>query len=232
MKIKNSVLFLLIIFFIPFPGASQEMDDDSKSKWNKYLQIGAGVSRFYMHNNPEAVQYPTYEMSLRYSVERQLFKRTFLLTGFNYTEKFKRPSYYFITEWGHRATRESTALPHFDFAASDANRRALSIPLQVRWKFSDERLHLDVGGLFRSWLPYKRENLEPNWVLNGLLEAGLLIRVEKRMLNHIYLGAEAYSGLTAIDGSVVITGSNPSTPILPNIVNQYAQLTLSYKLGR
>ena len=224
-----TLLFLLTL--VQLPGISQEVEKKREKKWSKAMQLNTGVSRFYMHNNPEAVQYPTFDMNFRFSAERLLFKRTYLLTGFNYTEKFKRPSYYFLLPGGAPATREATALSHLDFAASGANRRAIAVPVQARFKFFDDKIHLDIGLLFRLWMPYKRENLEPHWVLNGKDEAGLLIAMQKRVGDRLYLGAEVYHGLSGIDFTVVLSSSTPS-PLFPSVINQHAQLTATYVIGK
>ena len=87
MKKSTQNLFLIFLLtLIQLPGKSQEVEKKQEKKWSKAMQLNAGASRFYMHNNPEAVQYPTFDMNLRFSAERLLFKRTYLLTGFNYTE--------------------------------------------------------------------------------------------------------------------------------------------------
>ena len=82
------------------------------------------------------------------------------------------------------------------------------------------------------WMPYKREvGVVGNWVLNAKQKAGLLIAMQKRVGDRLYLGAEVYHGLSGIDFTVVISSSAPS-PLFPSVLNQHAQLAASYVIGK
>lgn len=215
---------LLMLFLIPV----YSQGSGSLKKWDRSVTILGGASRFYLYNNPESVKYPSAEFGIRYTLEKPISTRLSILTGIDYTEKFKRDSYYFYLSTGAKVTKEPTVLPSLDHAASHRNQRAISFPIQARYTSRKGSGSINVGLLFRVWIPYVDNNAYSG-VLNGTREIGLLVGIQKRLISSLSIGVECYHGLTSITPSILF-GSSLSGSLLPSVINQNLKLSFTYHL--
>jgi hypothetical protein len=225
---KRKFLFFALISIIQFSVFGQETG--LFKGWEKSVELLGGVSRLHSYNTPDGVKYPSAELNLRFNATKKIKNRISFVTGLNYTEKFKRESYFFYVDslsTNIPFTYEATASLSIDQALSTSNNRALGTPLQLQFTSTNRNLSIKAGLLARYWM-YNSKSL--TWVLSEALDAGLLLSAHKRFKNNVFVGIEGYYGFVNMYGAVSI--SNTSGFMANKVVSQYLQLSVSYRFGK